>query len=257
MSFNGDTNTMRLPHLSAQSRSDRNAVSRLRAEGGTQKEIVGWRPAVFVGPNNHGVRLSGDRTRSVRRPRERTSARDVDPEVAERRSRRRERAAQHHAMQVQTQDGTRRDTRGASRSRTHRRSSPSFSEIASQHKGLVALIIAALVALSLYGPLQGWYVAQRRNQDLQAQLDALSASNEDLQADVEDLQSEEGIEDEARRRGYVQEGETPVAIEGSQGQDASDNSVQDNSLADGQATRAQTNIGTDILDFIFQYHFQE
>lgn len=91
----------------------------------------------------------------------------------------------------------------------------------------VALLIAALVLgvlMAMYGPVQTYYRAWRAGQDLQAQLDELNASNEQYKDDIQALQTREGIEDEARRRGYVTNGETKVVVDGLN--DGSDDSSQ-------------------------------
>lgn len=82
---------------------------------------------------------------------------------------------------------------------------------------MVATVITAIVAaliIGIYGPLRSYYVAVRSGQDLQAHYDALVEQNESLRDDLGRLQSEEGIEDEAHRRGYVKDGETGVVTEG-------------------------------------------
>ena len=82
---------------------------------------------------------------------------------------------------------------------------------------MVATVITAIVValiIGIYGPLRSYYVAVRSGQDLQARYDALVEQNESLRNDLGRLQSEEGIEDEAHRRGYVKDGETGVVTEG-------------------------------------------
>lgn len=101
----------------------------------------------------------------------------------------------------------------------------------------VALLIAALVLgvlMAMYGPVQTYYRAWRAGQDLQAQLDELNASNEQYKDDIQALQTREGIEDEARRRGYVTNGETKVVVDGLN--DGSDDSSQ-SSEGDQQAQK--------------------
>lgn len=101
----------------------------------------------------------------------------------------------------------------------------------------VALLIAALVLgvlMAMYGPVQTYYRAWRAGQDLQAQLDELNASNEQYKDDIQALQTREGIEDEARRRGYVTNGETKVVVDGLN--DGSDDSSQ-SSDGDQQAQK--------------------
>ena len=116
-----------------------------------------------------------------------------------------------------------------------------------------ALIVAgflALVVLFLYGPTRSYYAATRDEQVYTAQLSELNASNEALRAEVDKLQSREGIEDEARKRGYVSLGETPVMVEGLE--------VDDRGTADASAS-ADLTLDDDnawyveVLDFVFGY----
>jgi cell division protein FtsB len=133
--------------------------------------------------------------------------------------------------------------------------------ILGSHKGLVILAVIAAVILSLYGPIRSWYVAQRRTQDLQAQYAQLNSANSVLQGEVSSLQTQEGIEDEARKHGYVEEGETPVTItgEGSEvAEDSSDGSDSTSDTISGTSTAtADTDDLTKFLDGLFQYKFEE
>ncbi len=78
---------------------------------------------------------------------------------------------------------------------------------------LVAAIFVAFI-LTFYGPCKTYYKAWRAGLDLQDQLTDLNSSNDQYKSDIQSLQTREGIEDEARRRGYVSEGETKVVVEG-------------------------------------------
>ncbi len=79
---------------------------------------------------------------------------------------------------------------------------------------VVVLAAIAVVVLAVYPPAKSYYLAWRTGTDLQATYDSLSQSNEDLQGDLSRLQTKEGIEDEARKKGYVSPGETAVNVEG-------------------------------------------
>lgn len=114
----------------------------------------------------------------------------------------------------------------------------------------VALLIAALVLgvlMAMYGPVQTYYRAWRAGQDLQVQLDELNASNEQYKDDIQALQTREGIEDEARRRGYVTNGETKVVVDGLN--DGSDDSSQS---SDGDQ-QAQKPWYIELGDKVFHY----
>ena len=83
------------------------------------------------------------------------------------------------------------------------------------HK-LLCIVVGVLVAATvlLYGPAATYYRAWRAGLDLQAQYDALAQSNDQIQQQNDALLTREGIEEEARRRGYVGAGETGVVVEG-------------------------------------------
>ena len=83
------------------------------------------------------------------------------------------------------------------------------------HK-LLCIAVGVLVAavLLLYGPAATYYRAWRAGLDLQVQYDALAQSNDQIQQQNDALLTRKGIEEEARRRGYVGAGETGVVVEG-------------------------------------------
>lgn len=85
----------------------------------------------------------------------------------------------------------------------------------SVHRALaiIALTVTLVVSM-LLGPVRTYYVACRTGQDLQAYQEVLQGKNDDLRQDISRLQTQEGIEDEARKRGYVGEGETSLNVEG-------------------------------------------
>lgn len=83
------------------------------------------------------------------------------------------------------------------------------------HKLLcIAVGVLVAAALLLYGPAATYYRAWRAGLDLQAQYDALAQSNGQIQQQNDALLTRKGIEEEARRRGYVGAGETGVVVEG-------------------------------------------
>lgn len=75
--------------------------------------------------------------------------------------------------------------------------------------------VAILVAVALlYGPARGLYCAWRENSELKAQ-DAQALSEKDqIEEDISDLTSKDGIKDQAREMGYVNEDETRIIVEG-------------------------------------------
>lgn len=113
-------------------------------------------------------------------------------------------------------------TRVSSQRRRQRRSRPTLDErldviadaVRAHTRAVIAIALVFAAVVMIYGPLRNYYVAMRSGQDLQAYYDALVEQNESLREDLGRLQSEEGIEDEAHRRGYIKDGETPVITEG-------------------------------------------
>ncbi|WP_129583829.1 hypothetical protein [Thermophilibacter mediterraneus] len=79
---------------------------------------------------------------------------------------------------------------------------------------LVCVGVALVVLVALYGPARDLYCAWRLQDGKQETLDGLNQSIDEYQQDIDRLQTREGIEDEARKRGYVSEGETGVIAEG-------------------------------------------
>lgn len=117
----------------------------------------------------------------------------------------------------------------------------------SEHRGAVVACAAALVLLvALYGPACGLYQAWRENGVLQAEQARASAESEELEGDISSLMTEEGIKDEARRRGYVEEGETRIIVEGA-GEEGTGETASDGSSADDTPWYLRA------ADFVFQY----
>lgn len=79
---------------------------------------------------------------------------------------------------------------------------------------LAALLAIALAAAAIMGPLRDYYIAWRDAGRLDVEYAVVSEINETLADDVERLNTLEGIEDEARRRGYVYPDEEAVVVEG-------------------------------------------
>lgn len=86
---------------------------------------------------------------------------------------------------------------------------------AGAHRALsIAMATVLVVVAMLYPPARAYYAAARVNSVLSSQLYDVNASNDSLQSDVSSLMTKEGIEDEARRRGYVSKGDTAVDMSG-------------------------------------------
>lgn len=78
-----------------------------------------------------------------------------------------------------------------------------------------ALACVLFACLFLYGPAQQYYQSVREHDRLQAEYDAVAARNEALQAEVDVLGSDAGVESKAREDfGWVKEGEQAVVVYG-------------------------------------------
>lgn len=276
MGLDGETHAMRMPRSFGRSMGDAGktgSLPRLRVSETGNTSQAGWRPAVFVGPNSRGVRLSGDgdafrkvgndrlHRRSSQSQRNAVQAEPMpmpaeaqDPQnltVQERQEARRRRREQREGITAPVSEA--RSGRG--------RTADKATITLGSHKALVIVAVIAAVILSLYGPVRNWYVAQRRTQDLEAQYAQLNSANSTLSDEVSSLQTQEGIEDEARKHGYVAEGETPVTItgDGSEVTDSSsDGSDSTSDTISGTSTaQAETDDLTKFLDGLFQYKFEE
>lgn len=105
---------------------------------------------------------------------------------------------------------------------------------------IVGLII--VIAAMLYAPARTYYSAWRTNSILQNSYSDIGQQNSDLQDELTSLQTREGIEDEARKRGYVAEGETGVKVDG----------LDESSSSNDVATSSDPWY-VSVLDFIFAY----
>lgn len=122
---------------------------------------------------------------------------------------------------------------------------------AEQRRRIATVAAAAVIVLAaLYVPLRNYYTAVRDEQVLSAELDQVSSDNESLQSSIETLQTREGIEDEARRRGYVSEGETAVTVEGLSDSSSEEDAV---SLTDDTAQTGDEPWYVRVGDFLFGY----
>ena len=148
--------------------------------------------------------------------------------------------------------------RAAGEGEDHRRAANVASQAqgvlawAMEHRALsIALVAIVALALMLYPPLKALYGASRTNALLSTQLSSVTATNDTLQGEVDNLMTREGIEDEARRRGYVTEGDTPVDMSGVEdsGGASSDSTVS----TDESASTASDPWYVSALDFIFGY----
>lgn len=88
-------------------------------------------------------------------------------------------------------------------------------EFVSRHRAPVAACCVLLVVIvSLYGPSRDLYCAWRDNGRLVEEESEASAEKEVLESDIEHLTSKDGVKDQAREMGYVEEGETSIVVKG-------------------------------------------
>ena len=112
-----------------------------------------------------------------------------------------------------------------------------LANLSAEQRRRIAIVAAVVVIVmgSLYVPMRDYYTAVRDEQVLSERLDQVSNENADLQDSIDALQTREGIEDEARRRGYVESGETAVSVEG----------LSDTSEEDTVALTGETDVAND------------
>ena len=88
-----------------------------------------------------------------------------------------------------------------------------ISTILSRKIWVVCLVIAA-IALGIVGPVHDFYVARRTGDVLEQKKAYIEEKNSELEAERDSLFTEEGVETQARKRGYVSPGEVGVNVEG-------------------------------------------
>ena len=88
-----------------------------------------------------------------------------------------------------------------------------ISTILSRKIWVVCLVIAA-IALGVLGPVHDFYVARRTGDVLEQKKAYIEEKNSELEAERDSLFTEEGVETQARKRGYVSLGEVGVNVEG-------------------------------------------
>jgi cell division protein FtsB len=113
---------------------------------------------------------------------------------------------------------------------------------------IIVILIVASCAI-VYPVGKTWYKSLRDEQRQTAILEAENARNEELSKANEALKTEEGIEDEARKSGYVKKGEKSVSV--SNGSDSGDTSTGLPAQIDETKIHAPQTWYYKILDTIF------
>ena len=139
------------------------------------------------------------------------------------------------------------DTRAQAPRRTMRGRLQRVIGLLGAHQRALVVVLAIAAALGMvYVPLRDYYDARRTGEDLQARFDALNAANDELAAERDRLMTPEGIQDEARERGYVSEGETSVVVCGLPAGEQADPSAR-------KAYEDKRPALTKVLDLLFAY----
>jgi len=112
----------------------------------------------------------------------------------------------------------------------------------SHKRPLIVVGLILVIVAMLYAPARTYYSAWRTNSILQNSYSDIDQENSDLQDELTRLQTRDGIEDEARKRGYVTQGETGVKVDG----------LDSSSSSNDTSTNSDPWYIT-VLDFIFAY----
>ena len=118
---------------------------------------------------------------------------------------------------------------------------------------LVPLIILAVLVVSvlmLAGPVRTLYAAWRDAGVVEAEYDALVEQNQELQERLDSLQSLDGIEDEARRRGYAYPDEEALIVDNLEEEVLADPAKVDEAIAAHEQNQPWY-VG--VLDALFGY----
>ncbi len=119
---------------------------------------------------------------------------------------------------------------------------------------VVGAVVVVLVCVGLLYPAgRTYYESVRTDQRSAAQLAAIEARNAEIQRQNDYLQTDEGIEDQARKDGgYVREGEEGVVI--TNGDSSTDRNTQLPDQVDLDRIHAPSTWYYDILDAFFFVH---
>lgn len=119
---------------------------------------------------------------------------------------------------------------------------------------LLVVLTLAIAGFVVAGPARNYYFAWRDAGVLQAEYAALVDQNEELSHEIERLQTIEGIEDEARSRGYVYPNEEALVVEGLE-----QPMVADPALVDVAVKEHEKNLPwyVRILDTVFGYQREQ
>ena len=121
-------------------------------------------------------------------------------------------------------------------------------------RGVVAVAVLALTMFMLYPPCQSYYNETRQLQQLQAEYDALTAYNAQMQSQIDYLNTDEGLEDYARSElGWIREDEQVVTVEGVQSSVDGSPQTNDTSSPLNEEVPAPDTWYSGVLDVFFGY----
>ena len=115
---------------------------------------------------------------------------------------------------------------------------------------IAVLLFAVLTVAAVMGPIRDYYTAWREAGVLEVEYGVVSQINEGLTEDVERLNTLEGIEDEARRRGYVYPDEEAIVVEGLEEEQVSEEEAVKAALAEYEQNLPWY---VHVLDDLFDY----
>lgn len=115
---------------------------------------------------------------------------------------------------------------------------------------LLVVIGLAIAIVVVAGPARTYYLAWRESGVLEAEYAALDSSNAELNQQIERLQTLDGIEDEARERGFVYPDEKALVVEG-----VEPRAVADPELVDAAVKEYEKSLPwyVGVLDMLFGY----
>lgn len=102
----------------------------------------------------------------------------------------------------------------------------------------IGVVIAVLIVVALvivWGPARMYYAAWRDAGVLQVRYEVAATQNAELTHELDRLQSLDGIEDEARRRGYAYPDEEAIVMDGAEELRVADPNVMNDRLAEYEA----------------------
>ncbi len=120
--------------------------------------------------------------------------------------------------------------------------------------GAVAVVCVFLGAFILYGPAQSYYQQVREHDRLAIEYQAVSERNEQLQSEVNSLQTDEGVRQRAHEQlGWVEKGEESANVSGLDLESSSDSDVVIANVSSDNIKAPRTWYSP-VLDFVFGYN---